>query len=103
DAAAQTAIGVVTVAVTADVVAPTISIAAPAAAAIVAGNVLVSASAADNVGVAGVTFFDGGAPVGAEVTAPPFATTWQTTLVTDGSHTLSAVARDAAGNTATSA
>ena len=103
DATSQTAIGVVEVTVTADVVAPTVGVSAPAAGAIVAGAVLVSAAAADNVGVAGVTFMDGGVPIGAEVTAAPFQTTWQTSLVSDGSHTLSAVARDAAGNTATSA
>jgi len=103
DAAAQTTIGIVVVTVTADVTAPTVSISAPASGASVSGAVVVSATAADNVGVAGVTFFDGGAPIGAEVLRAPFQTTWQTALVTDGTHTLSAVARDAAGNTATSA
>ena len=53
--------------------------------------------------MAGVTFLDGGAPIGPEVVAAPFQATWPTTLVTDGAHTLSAVARDAAGNTVTSA
>src|SRR3954470_2884636 len=103
DAAAQTSIGVVTITVTADVAAPTVTLTAPLSAAIVAGSVLVGASAADNVGVAGVTFFDGGVPIGTEVLAAPFQTTWQTALVSDGAHTLSAVARDAAGNTGTSA
>jgi beta-lactam-binding protein with PASTA domain len=103
DSAAQTAIGVVTVVVTADVTPPTVSITAPGDGATVAGSVVISATAADNVGVAGVTFMDGGAPIGAETLGAPFQTTWQTTLVTDGAHTLSAVARDAAGNTATSA
>ncbi|HXI28219.1 MAG TPA: PASTA domain-containing protein, partial [Vicinamibacterales bacterium] len=103
DAAAQTAIGIVTVAVTADVVAPTVSLTAPLGGAVVSGAVAVTAAAADDVGVAGVTFLDGGLPIGAEVAAAPFAIVWQTTLVSDGSHTLSAVARDAAGNTRTSA
>ena len=102
DGAAQTSIGIISIGVTADVVAPTVSMTAPLGG-VVSGSVLLSATAADNVGVAGVTFFDGGAPIGAEVVTPPYQTTWQTTLVTDGAHTLSAVARDAAGNSAGSA
>jgi beta-lactam-binding protein with PASTA domain len=103
DASAQTAIGIVTIAVTGDVVAPAVSISAPIGGAVVAGNVLVTAAASDNVGVAGVTLMDGGVPIGAEVLTAPFQTVWQTGLVTDGTHSLTAVARDAAGNTATSA
>jgi hypothetical protein len=102
DASAETTIGVVSVAVTADVVPPTVTMTAPLDGAIVAGSVVVSASAADNVGVASVTFFDGGAPI-ATVAIAPFQTLWQTALVTDGSHVLSAIARDAAGNTSTPA
>jgi beta-lactam-binding protein with PASTA domain len=102
DAAGQTAIGVVSVVVTADVVPPAVSLAAPLGGAIVGGSVLISASATDNVGVTGVTFYDGGALI-ADVPTAPFQTNWQTALVTDGSHVLSAVARDAAGNTSTSA
>src|SRR4051794_17044334 len=102
DAAAENAIGVIRVTVTADVAAPTVSLNAPASGAIVSSSVALIATAADNVGVAGVTFLDGGAPIGSEVLAAPFQITWQTTLVSDGAHTLTAVARDAAGNTATS-
>ena len=100
DASAETTIGIITIGVTADVVAPTVSMTAPLGGAVVAGGVLLSATAADNVGVAGVTFFDGGAAIGPEVVTAPYQATWQTTLVTDGTHTLSAVARDLAGNTA---
>ena len=103
DGSAQTAIGVISVAVTADVTAPSVSIDAPANGAVVSTNVPLTATASDNVGVAGVTFFDGGAPIGAEVLTAPFQGTWQTGLVSDGVHTLTAIARDAAGNTATSA
>ena len=102
DLAGQTTIGIVSVTVTADVVAPTVSIAAPLSGAVVSGTVTVSALAGDNVGVVGVTFFDGGAQI-ADVVSAPFQAAWQTSLVTDGAHALSAVARDAAGNTATSA
>src|SRR5262249_7880648 len=36
-------------------------------------------------------------------TGAPFSTSWNTTTVANGSHTITAVARDAAGNTNTSA
>ena len=61
----------------------------------------VSANAADNVGVAGVQFKLDGANLGAEDTASPYSASWNTTTATNGSHTLTAVARDAAGNTTT--
>src|SRR5207244_9303016 len=67
------------------------------------GTVTISASAADNIGVAGVRFFVDGTPIGAEDTSAPYAVAWDTTSVADGSHTLTVVARDAAGNTTTSA
>jgi len=82
---------------------PTVSITGPAAGATVSGSVTVTASAADNVGVAGVQFRLDGATYGAEVTVAPYRITWATTGVADGSHTLTAVARDAAGNAVTSA
>ena len=59
--------------------------------------------AADNVGVAGVQFKLDGANLGAEDTAAPYSVSWNTTTAANGSHTLTAVARDAAGNTTTSA
>ena len=62
----------------------------------------VSGSATDNVGVAGVQFKVDGGNLGAEVTTPPYAVTWNTTTTADGAHVLTAVARDAAGNRATS-
>src|SRR5207245_3317331 len=52
--------------------------------------------------VVGVQFKLDGANLGAEVTAAPYAISWNTTGATNGSHTLTAIARDAAGNTATS-
>src|SRR5439155_25113533 len=61
------------------------------------------ASATDNVGVVGVQFKLDGANLGAEVTVAPYSMSWNTTLSANGSHTVTAVARDAAGNTATSA
>ena len=63
----------------------------------------VSASASDNVGVTGVQFKLDGADLGAEDTSAPYSIVWDTTGVANGPHTLTAVARDAANNTATAA
>ncbi|HYC70071.1 MAG TPA: glycoside hydrolase family 9 protein [Opitutaceae bacterium] len=84
-----------------DTTAPTVSVTAPATAS--GTSVAVSATASDNVGVAGVQFLLGGNALGAEDTAAPFSTTWNSTTATNGSHVLTAVARDAAGNRTTSA
>ena len=43
-----------------------------------------------------------GANFGAEDTTLPYSVTWNSTTVANGSHTLAAVARDAAGNMGTS-
>ena len=88
--------------VTVDNALPTVTIASPAGGAVVSGSVTVAANASDNVGVAGVQFRLDGASLGAEDTAAPYSVSWNTTSVADGSHTLTAVARDGAGNTATS-
>src|SRR5437870_2842846 len=87
----------------ADVTPPTVSMTAPAAGVTIAGTVTVSANASDNVGVAGVQFRLDGVNLGAEVTAAPYTLSWTTTTTTNGAHALTSVARDAAGNTATSA
>jgi hypothetical protein len=87
-----------------DTTAPTVSLTAPASGATVTGTVSVTASASDNVAVAGVQFLLDGANLGSEVTGPgPYSFSWNTTSASNGSHTLSARARDAAGNTTTSA
>ena len=44
-----------------------------------------------------------GAPLGAEDPTAPYSVSWDTTAALNGTHTLTAVARDAAGNTTTSA
>jgi hypothetical protein len=69
---------------------------------LVTGTVQLTAVAADNVGVAGVQFQLDGVNLGSAVTAEIYNFNWDTTAVADGPHTLTAVASDAAGNTATS-
>jgi hypothetical protein len=87
-----------------DVSSPTVAITAPVDGANVGGTQLVTASASDSgSGVAGVQFKLDGANLGGEDTSTPYTISWDTTQVTGGQHTLTAVARDAAGNTATSA
>ena len=88
--------------VTADTTAPAVSVTAPGNGATVSGTVNVTASASDNVGVAGVQLKLDGVNLGSEVTTTPYTTTWDTTKASNGSHLLYAVARDAAGNTTTS-
>jgi len=89
---------VVLVSNNADLAQPTVSITAPGPNATVSGSVNITASASDNIGVAGVQFKLDGKNLGAEKTAPPYSIDWDTKLVTNGSHALTAVARDAAGN-----
>src|SRR5207249_512539 len=86
-----------------DTTPPAVSITAPAANSSVSGTITVSATAADNVSVVGVQFKLDNANLGAETTIPLYTFTWNTTTVANGTHTLTAVARDAAGNAATSA
>src|SRR5207248_2205422 len=84
----------------ADTTPPTVALTAPAAGATVSGTTSVTASASDDVGVVGVQFKLDGASLGPEDTSAPYAATWDTTGAANGAHTLTAVARDAAGNTA---
>jgi hypothetical protein len=86
----------------ADTTPPSVALTAPGAGASVSGTIAVAANASDAGGVAGVQFKLDGANLGAEDTTTPFSINWDTTSVGDGSHTLTAVARDAAGNSSTS-
>ncbi|MDP2598242.1 MAG: Ig-like domain-containing protein, partial [Candidatus Liptonbacteria bacterium] len=82
--------------------APTVSITNPLPSATVSGTVLITASASDNIGVTSVRFILDGTPLGLSVTAPPYQVFWNTLTSGNGSHTLRAIAQDAAGNTANS-
>ncbi|HMF97418.1 MAG TPA: PASTA domain-containing protein, partial [Vicinamibacterales bacterium] len=86
-----------------DVVAPTVAITAPLDQAGATGTVSVTAMASDNVAVAGVQFKLDGADLGVEVTSAPYSLLWNTETAFNGTHTLTAIARDAAGNTTTAA
>src|SRR5436309_4261864 len=86
-----------------DLTPPTVSITSPPGGATVSQTITVSAAASDNLAVAGVQFKLDGVNLGAEDTSAPFSLAWNSTLASNGPHSLTAVARDAAGNTATSA
>jgi hypothetical protein len=101
DAAGNAATANLTVTLS-DTTSPTVAVTAPAAGTTVTSTVVASGSATDNIGVAGVQFKLDGVNLGAEVTTPPYNVTWNTTTTADGTHVLTAVARDAAGNVATS-
>jgi hypothetical protein len=106
DAAGNVGTASLTVTVTgtsSDTTRPTVALTAPAAGTTVRGTVLVTASVTDNVRVAGVQFKLDGVNLGPERTFAPYAATWYTTMTADGRHILTAVARDTAGNTSTSA
>ena len=83
--------------------APSVALTAPAANAYLRGEVTLAADADDDTGVVAVQFRVDGTPVGSEDTAAPFSLSWDTLKVADAAHTLTAVARDAAGNTTESA
>ncbi|MBA3288192.1 MAG: Ig-like domain-containing protein, partial [Acidimicrobiia bacterium] len=87
---------------TADTTRPTVSITAPTAGATVSGITTFSASAADNVAVAGVQFRVDGVNVGAEDLTAPYSLAWDTRGALNGARALTAVARDASGNVRTS-
>ena len=77
---------------------PTVSIVNPTAGEIVSNTTQVSADASDNVAVASVQFYLDGKALGAPVTKPPYAISWDTTEASNGSHTLTATATDTSGN-----
>ena len=89
--------------VTIDTAPPAVTMTAPAAGATVSGIVAVTANASDGIGVVGVQFQLDAVNLAAEVTAAPYTTSWDTASAANGSHSLTAIARDAAGNITTSA
>ncbi|MBJ6764184.1 M20/M25/M40 family metallo-hydrolase [Myxococcaceae bacterium JPH2] len=85
-----------------DTTPPTVSLTAPTGGT-VSGSVTLSATASDNVGVSRVDFLVDGAVKNSDFSSP-YSYAWDSTTASNGSHTVSAVAYDGAGNsTATSA
>jgi hypothetical protein len=84
-----------------DTIPPTVRITNPGSAP-VHGTIVPMAFASDPFGVTSVQFQLNGVNIGAPLTTAPYRFAWDTTTVADGTYTLTAVARDAAGNVATS-
>ena len=89
--------------VTVDNTGPTVSMSAPANGGLVTGTLTVSANATDNVSVAKVEFYRDNDVLLTMDTSLPFSFSWDSTAVTNGAHTLYAIAQDSAGNRTTSA
>jgi len=86
-----------------DTTPPTCSVTKPAAGQTMSDRWFVAADAGDNVGVVGVQMMLDGKPLLPEWSVPPYTQQWDTTFTPNGTHLLTAVARDASGNKTTSA
>ncbi len=89
----------VNVAAPADTQPPTVAITSPTAGATVTGTVTMKASATDNVKVNSVSLYLDGKLRCSSTSS--VSCSWNTRYATRGSHTISATAKDSAGNTAT--
>ncbi len=85
-----------------DTTAPTVSITSPTNSATVSASIAVQAQAQDNEAVLGVQLKVDNVALGQEDTSSPYSATWDTTAAGNGTHTLTAVARDGSGNISTS-
>jgi poly(3-hydroxybutyrate) depolymerase len=79
--------------------APTVQLAASTASVTAAGTLLLTATTSDNIGVSAIEFYDGATRLPSNGNTASIALT----EAHNGSHRYTAVARDAAGNSATSA
>lgn len=85
-----------------DTTLPTVSLTNPTQNSTQSGSINLTATASDNVGVAGVQFVLDGLNYLSEDTTAPYSVSLNTTTLAFGPHTVSALARDAVNNAATS-
>ena len=83
-----------------DTIPPTVAITSPTNGATINGTIQIAANASDNAAVFGVQFKIDGINIGSEKATAPYTASLNTWSQPNGSHTISAVARDASGNTA---
>lgn len=108
DNSGVTATSSVTINVSPDIISPIVSLIAPISSSTISGSsVALSATSTDDIEVFGVTFYyDSTNKIGNEITATSsldtYTTTWDTTSLSNGTHTLIAVSRDSSNNYATS-
>lgn len=84
-----------------DTTPPVVSVTSPSSGTVL-GTVSVNASCSDDTACTGVQFLVDGVNLGLEDTSSPWTISWDTTTASNGSHTLTAHARDAVGNGTTS-
>ena len=82
---------------------PTVTLTKPAGGAVLSGMVILAASASDDVGVTQVKYYVDGVEVEQDSTPPDWSEEWDSAGTADGWHSISAKARDAAGNWGVSA
>lgn len=80
---------------------PTVRITVPSPGARISGSITLEAEASDDRGIAGVQFLLDNAPIGSESCCVSVDIRVDSTKIPNGRHTISAIARDAAGNTTT--
>ena len=86
-----------------DTTPPTVAITAPNNNSSVAGTITVTANASDDSGVSRVSFYlDGSNTAFSNDSTAPYSAQWNSANVSNGQHTIRAVATDTAGNIATS-
>ena len=84
--------------------APTVSIVSPASGNTVSNTITITATASDpDSPVAFVQLLLDGVNLGAQLTQSPYSFSWNTTTAVNGTHTLTAIAKDPSGNQGTSA
>lgn len=88
--------------VSSDTTRPAVSLSSPAAGSVVSGTVKLSATATDAVGVVTVKWFVDNVQRASDSDGAPWTRPWNSLLVSNGTHTVFAKARDAAGNWGTS-
>ena len=85
-----------------DTTAPSVSITAPVVGTVVAGNITIAANASDNVSVSQVQFKVDGILLGTDGTSP-YSLNWNSGGMSNGSHSITAIAKDTSSNTTISA
>jgi fibronectin type 3 domain-containing protein len=89
---------VVTIGNQADTTAPVVALTSPINGEAISGGMTVAATATDNVGVTSVLFRIDGVQYGSEDFTAPYMTSVDSIALSNGVHTVTATARDAAGN-----
>lgn len=82
-----------------DTTRPSVTITSPAEGTVLSGTAVVTVTATDDGTIAGVRFTIDGSAIGGEDITSPYTLSFNTSTYSNGTHTVRATARDAAGNT----